>query len=82
MRCASVLAFMMHNVEVPVIMRQTIKCASLFFKLVDFTKLKLHNLAIPNFSETLIEESNLTANEFLMKTLRQVGAKISNTLDE
>ncbi len=35
---------MMHNVEVPVVMRQTIKCARLFFKLVDFKKLKLHSL--------------------------------------
>jgi hypothetical protein len=42
MRCASILAFMMHHVEVPVVMRQTIRCAKLFFKLVDFRKLKLH----------------------------------------
>ncbi len=39
MRCAQILVFMMHNVEVPIVMRQTIKCAKLFFKLVDFTKL-------------------------------------------
>lgn len=43
MKCASILAFIMHNVEVPVVMRQTIKCAKLFFKLVDFNQLKLHS---------------------------------------
>jgi hypothetical protein len=32
----------MHNIEVPVLMRQAIKCAKLFFKLVDFNLLKLH----------------------------------------
>jgi len=42
MRCAKILIFLMHNVEVPVLMRQVIKCANLFFKLVDFNKLDLH----------------------------------------
>jgi hypothetical protein len=43
MRCASILVFIMHNVEVPIVMRQTIKCAKLFFNLVDFNTLKLHS---------------------------------------
>ena len=63
MRCASILAFMMHHVEVPIIMRQTIKCAKLFFKLVDFRKLKLH--------DQKIEGSEIGGdNEFLIETLR------------
>ena len=67
MRCASILAFMMHHVEVPAVMRQTIKCARLFFNLVDFRKLKLHN------REEEKSESKLSAttnNEFLIETLR------------
>ncbi len=50
MRCASILAFMMHNIEVPIVMRQTIKCARLFFKLVDFKNLKLHTFGDPKAS--------------------------------
>lgn len=42
MRCAQILIYLMHNIEVPVVMRQIIKCAKLFFKLVDFKTLKLH----------------------------------------
>ena len=73
MRCAQILAFMMHNVEVPIVMRQTIKCAKLFFKLVDFTKLHL-------YATTAIEEVTLKdKNQFLIETLRQIGSKISNT---
>ncbi len=73
MRCAQILAFMMHNVEVPIVMRQTIKCAKLFFKLVDFTKLQL-------YATTAIEDAMLKEkNQFLIETLRQIGSKISNS---
>ena len=73
MRCAQILAFMMHNVEVPIVMRQTIKCAKLFFKLVDFTKLQPH-------AATKVEDPLLyDKNQFLVETLRQIGSKISNT---
>ena len=73
MRCAQILAFMMHNVEVPIVMRQTIKCAKLFFKLVDFTKLQL-------YATTAVEDTMLKdKNQFLIETLRQIGSKISNS---
>ena len=76
MRCAQILAFMMHSVEVPIVMRQTIKCAKLFFKLVDFNKLHL-------YAATAIEDSMLKdKNQFLIETLRQIGSKISNTQQE
>lgn len=76
MRCAQILAFMMHNVEVPAVMRQTIKCAKLFFPLVDFRRLKLHRPTLEKPSE----ESKLqkTENEFLTETLKQIGSKISS----
>ena len=73
MRCASILAFMMHHVDVPIIMRQTIKCAKLFFKLVDFKKLKLHGHKVESELELNVD------NQFLLETLRQIGQKISNT---
>jgi hypothetical protein len=57
MRCAQILAFMMHNVEVPIVMRQTIKCAKLFFKLVDFTKLNLYSTK-GGLNDTFIESKN------------------------
>ena len=66
MRCASTLAFMMHHVEVPIIMRQTIKCAKLFFKLVDFRKLKLQGQ--PQQVSAPVELGG--DNEFMRETLR------------
>ena len=77
MRYASILAFMMHHVEVPVVMRQTIKCARLFFKLVDFKKLSLHHSTISE--DSLLLKQSGASNEFLFETLRQIGAKIANT---
>jgi hypothetical protein len=47
---------MMHNVEVPIVMRQTIKCAKLFFKLVDFTKLQPH--AATKVDDPLLKDKN------------------------
>ena len=66
MRCATTLAFMMHHVEVPIIMRQTIKCAKLFFKLVDFRKFKLQGQA-PQLSVPVELGGD---NEFMTETLR------------
>jgi hypothetical protein len=66
MRCASTLAFMMHHVEVPIIMRQTIKCAKLFFKLVDFRKLKLQGQALQVSAPLELGGDN----EFMKETLR------------
>jgi hypothetical protein len=66
MRCASTLAFMMHHVEVPIIMRQTIKCAKLFFKLVDFRKLKLQGQALQVSAPVELGGDN----EFMKETLR------------
>ena len=41
MRCSSLLAYMLLHVEVPAVIRLAIKCAKVFFKLVDLRKLKL-----------------------------------------
>lgn len=58
-------------------MRQTIKCAKLFFKLVEFKKLKLHDKI-----ETCEIFEKQSENEFLIETLRKIGGKISNTARE
>ena len=78
MRCAQILAFLMHNVEVPVVMRQTIKCAALFFKLVEFNDLKLHQSTILEATKSS-ELLKGIENQFLLQTLKQIGQKISNT---
>lgn len=35
-RCTQLLIFLLHNIEIPVIVRQTIMCAKKLFKVVDF----------------------------------------------
>eukprot|EP00347_Sterkiella_histriomuscorum_P020695 403336831 len=82
MRCAQILAFLMHNTEIPIVMRQTIKCAKLFFKFVDFKKLKLHySLSNDNESKETIDTSTdkESQNQFLIDTLKKIGQRISNT---
>ena len=72
-RCATLLAYMLHNVEVPSVMRLTIKCASLLFKLLDLKKLKLPNASA---LESIVKGS--VKNEFLIETLKTIGQKIGN----
>ncbi|CDW79829.1 hect domain and rcc1-like domain-containing protein [Stylonychia lemnae] len=77
-RCAQILAYLMHNTEIPIVMRQTIKCAKLFFKLVDFRNLTLH---YPNVQVSSDQPSTLaeqTSNQFLLETLKKIGEKITN----
>lgn len=72
----------MHNIEIPVVMRQTIKCAKLFFKLVDFNKLKLHSPSL-KVGQEVIEESltKYSKNMFLLQTLKYIGAKLANSFE-
>lgn len=76
-RCASLLAFMLHNVEVPAVMRLTIKCASLLFKLLDLRKLKLQ---VTSGSQSPLEDyiKDSVKNQFLIETLKTIGCKIGN----
>lgn len=79
-RCASLLAYMLHNVEVPQVMRQTIKCASLLFKLLDLRKLKIQSASAPSLMPSPIEEFIAASikNEFLVETIKTIGCKIGN----
>lgn len=65
---------MLHNVEVPAVMRLTIKCATLLFKLLDLKKLKLPTISssFESFSKGSVK------NEFLLETLKTIGQKIGN----
>jgi len=68
---------MLHNVEVPAVMRLAIKCASLLFKLLDLRKLKLQvNQSSSSPLEDYIKDS--VKNHFLIETLKTIGCKIGN----
>jgi len=69
---------MLHNVEVPQVMRQTIKAASLLFKLLDLRKLKLEGSSEAGKSplDQFIQAS--IKNQFLVETLKTIGSKIGN----
>lgn len=72
----------MHNTEIPIVMRQTLKCARLFFKLVDFKKLALHypSSALAQLISNVETNNGDTPNQFLVETLLKIGQKVSNTL--
>ena len=87
MRCSSLLAYMLLHIEVPAVIRLTIKCAKVFFKLVDLRRLKL----VYNESEekTPLQlkgmlDSNLSMDQsdFLTEAFKTIGAKITNSRDK
>jgi len=43
-RCASLLVYLLHHVDAPIVLRQAIKCSRVFFKMVNFKNLTLHSL--------------------------------------
>ena len=81
MRCSSLLAYMLLHVEVPAVIRLAIKCAKVFFKLVDLRKLKLF------YSESGAEKTlqdlqgGKEQRDFLTEAFRTIGAKITNSCD-
>lgn len=82
MRCSSLLAYMLLHVEVPAVIRLAIKCAKVFFKLVDLRKLKLF------YSEAGTEkiaikdlQGGKEQRDFLTEAFRTIGAKITNSCD-
>ena len=61
-------------------MRQTIKCASLLFKLLDLRKLNIKSASASSIIPSSLEEfiSTSIKNEFLVETLKTIGCKIGN----
>ena len=88
MRCSSLLAYMLLHVEVPAVIRLAIKCAKVFFKLVDLRKLKLFYAETgseknkgPLQLKGLLDSSHLAKeqSDFLTEAFKTIGAKITNS---
>ena len=82
------LAYMLLHVEVPAVIRLAIKCAKVFFKLVDLRKLKLfysetdaEQNAAPPQPKDLLDGSHLPEDQsdFLTEAFRTIGARITNS---
>ena len=84
MRCSSLLAYMLLHIEVPAVIRLAIKCAKVFFKLVDLRKLKLFYSESDEKTPLQLKgilDSNLPTDQsdFLTEAFKTIGAKITNS---
>ena len=79
---------MLLHIEVPAVIRLAIKCAKVFFKLVDLRKLKLFYSETDNERDSgapqlkgLLDSSHLAKeqSDFLTEAFKTIGAKITNS---
>ena len=82
MRCARLLSYLMIEFEVPIVVKQAIKCARIFFfGLVDFSKLDLSfTEELKNALESQESNSELLKtikNEFIANSLQRIGSRVS-----
>ena len=92
MRCAKLLSFLMIESEKPIIVRQAIRCAKVFFfNLVDFDQLQFYDKdKIKSISKTPLEFEetcdedhtgeldSCCQNKFIVAILKKLGHRISN----